>query len=116
LLCKKVTEDFHQSPPCLRNECATDEGASVGGRYTSRFFESFWKEHAWTPGIDGRGWGTKVLVQRKPDGNSVVFGTKTSEPQTDLAVDFVCHNGKWTWHYPTDRERYIYVYSIHNTS
>ena len=35
-------------------------------------------------------------MQRIPDERTVVFGMSDSEPQSDIAANFVCHSGTWT--------------------
>lgn len=78
-----------------------------GGSYTLGCLDALRKEWHWTPGYVGEGWGTKIFVTRKPDGKTVLWGTGESEPQTDIAVDFVCSDGQWVWSYPKNREPYI---------
>lgn len=89
----------------LANEESGDTRS--GGSYTLGCLEALRKEWDWTPGQTGDGWGTKVLVNRKPDDKSVLWSTSKSEDQTDIAVDFVCLNGKWTWYFPSSRDDYL---------
>merc|ERR1712039_137688 len=85
----------------------TSRDTPSGGSYTSGCLQALRQEWHWTPQQIGQGWGTKVFVDRAPDGKSVLWTTEKSEPQTDIAVDFVCLDGKWKWHYPTSRGEYL---------
>lgn len=89
----------------LSNETSRD--SSTGGRYTNAVLNGLRKECHWTS-QDGRGWGTKVLTERAPDSNSVVFSTSKTEVQTDLSCDFVIKPDRSTVsHYPSDRAEYV---------
>lgn len=90
----------------LASECSRD--SAEGGMYTLAILNSLRREHSLTKEL-GHGWGTKVLVQRPPDQNTVVWGIKKTEPQTDIAADFViCDDGTVKLHRPSDRAKYIY--------
>lgn len=90
---------------CLSWELSAD--TRMGGKYTQGFLRILRQEHDWTSQV-GKGWGTKVWTERGPDGNDLVWSTKKSEPQTDIAVDLVVNTDRtFKWSYPQDRRRYI---------
>lgn len=90
---------------CLRTETSRD--TNNGGRYTCHGINQLRREWKVTP-QDGNGWGTKVMVQRKPKDSDCVFGISKDEPQTDLIVDFVIEpDGKTNGHWPSNRSKYL---------
>lgn len=110
-----IVSKSHKRSPCktfinLRLSSLSKETSSdtqYGGSYTRGCLNALRKEWSWTPNQKGSGWGTKVFVNRAPDGKSVLWGTKQSDAQTDIAVDFVILDGRFTWHYPQDRRDYL---------